>query len=111
MIIEDDFEGNETYDNITITKKDIASNEDYFNEWGNLYDYYPYPFVAIKSGANETIIGEMDITVEYVGNVIAAYLEGEKPNETSLIYLVFHFQSLRLFLAAWIVLIHVHFLF
>jgi len=25
----------------------------------------------------------MDITVEYVGNVIAAYLEGEKPNETS----------------------------
>jgi len=84
VIIEDDFEKNETYDDILIiTKKDIAANEDYFDEWGKIYDYYSYPFVVIKSGANEIIIGEMDITVEYVGNIIAAYLEGEKPNETS----------------------------
>ena len=84
VIIEDDFEKNETYDDILIiTKKDIAANEDYFDEWGNVYDYYSYPFVVIKSGINETIIGEMDITVEYVGNVIATYLEGGKPNETS----------------------------
>jgi len=84
VIIEDGFEKNETYDDIlVITKKDIAANEDYFDEWGNVYDYYPYPFVVIKSGANEIIIGEMEITVEYVGNVITAYLGGEKPNETS----------------------------
>ena len=84
VIIEDDFEKNETYDDILIiTKKNIATNEDYLDEWRNVYDYYSYPFVVIKSGTNETIIGEMDITVGYVGNVIATYLDGEKPNETS----------------------------
>jgi len=85
ILIENEFEKNETYNGTLIVNiKDIAVNEDYLGEYLDKYiEHVVYPFVVIKSGSNETIIGEMDITVEYVGNVIAAYLEGEKPNETS----------------------------
>ncbi len=85
ILIENEFEKNETYNKTLIVNiKDIAVNEDYLGEYLDKYiEHVVYPFVVIKSGINETIIGEMEITVEYVGNVIAAYLEGEKPNETS----------------------------
>ena len=85
ILIENEFEKNETYNGTLIVNiKDIAVNEEYLGEYLDKYnEQVVYPFVVIKSGINETIIGEMDITVEYVGNVIAAYLEGEKPNETS----------------------------
>ena len=85
ILIENDFEKNETYNGtLTVNIKDIAVNEEYLGEYLDKYiEHVVYPFVVIKSGNNETVIDEMDITVEYVGNVIASYLEGGKPNEIS----------------------------
>lgn len=84
-LIEDEFENNETYQDIlSITKKDIAANDIYLEEWGDEYDYFPYPFVVIKSGTDETEpIGEFDITVEYLENIISKFIAGEKHNETA----------------------------
>ena len=85
ILIENEFEKNETYNGTLIVNiKDIAVNEDYREEYFDKYiNYTVYPLVVIKSGMNETIIGEMDITVEYIKNIIDAYLTGEKPNETN----------------------------
>jgi hypothetical protein len=83
VVIEEGFENNESYNEIlTITKKDIVVNEQYMQEWMDIYDYNPYPFVVIISGENKTIIDEFDITVENIENVISTYLTGDKPNET-----------------------------
>ena len=84
-LIKNEFEKNETYNGTLIVNiKDIAVNENYLEEYLNKYiNYTVYPLVVIKSGMNETIISEMDINVEYIINIIDAYIIGDKPNETN----------------------------
>jgi len=82
-LIEDEFEYNETYQDIlVVVKKDIAANHTYRTEWKEKYSTVSYPFVVIKNETNETVIPKQHIEVVYIANVLDAYIAGMTPNET-----------------------------
>ena len=73
--------GNKYNDTITVEKKEITWNQEYYNEYEdylkNSSTLLGYPFVILKSKINDTIIkeiNELDISINYIGNTIDEYL-------------------------------------
>ncbi len=70
-------ENNPYNDSLKVNLKDVVTNDSAFEEWKNIYEYYPYPFVVIR---NETIstapIGEFEITVSNLTRIIDEFLSG-----------------------------------
>ena len=83
-LIEQEFKDNESYDSfLTINIKDIAINDTYRDEWRNLYDSFPYPFVIFKNATSTTEpIGEFDITIANLQHQIALFQTEQPQNET-----------------------------
>ncbi|RLF40408.1 MAG: hypothetical protein DRN12_05455 [Thermoplasmata archaeon] len=78
-LIETYFINNESYKSILkINLKDVITNDTAFQEWKNIYDFYPYPFVVIKNDSISTEpIGQFNITVSNLNNIINQFLSGE----------------------------------
>ena len=78
-LIQTYFINNESYKNILkINLKDIITNKTALQEWEDIYNHYPYPFVIIKNNSISTEpIGEFNITVSNLNNIIHQFLLGE----------------------------------
>ena len=78
-LIETYFINNESYKNILrVNLKDVITNDTAFQEWKNIYDFYPYPFVIIKNDSIATPpIGEFNITISNLNNIINQFLSGK----------------------------------
>ena len=76
---------NETYsDVLEVNLWDIITNDTAFDEWKNTYNYYPYPFVIIRNNTISTPpIGEFDITVSNIANIISQFLNGTYGNKSN----------------------------
>ena len=73
--------GNKYNDTVTVQKKEITWNQEYYKEYEdylkNSSTLLGYPFVILKNKINDTIIkeiNELDITNKYIGNTIDEYL-------------------------------------
>lgn len=73
-------ENNESYnDTVIVQWKDIATNQDFKDEYRNYYNKeygVSLPFVVVKNETNETVIKRSDITLGYLENVINSYIAG-----------------------------------
>lgn len=71
QLIINEYLKNESYSEfLTVNIKDV-DNQEYYEEWNEEYDLYPYPFVVISSPYQQTNeIGEFEITVSYLNEFI-----------------------------------------
>lgn len=83
-LIQTYFVNNESYkDFLTVNIKDVVTNETAYDEWKNMYGFYPYPFVIIKNSTTTTEpIGEFDITVSNIKKTITLFLMGNQSNHS-----------------------------
>jgi hypothetical protein len=84
-LIQSEFENNENFSEfLTVIIKDIVTNDVYLEEWEKLYDFYPYPFVILKTDNYSTDpIDEFIMTYDYLNQTINEIRFGNETNHTT----------------------------
>lgn len=74
QLITDNFKNNDSYNEmLTVNIKDVDSDQ-YYPEWRDEYNLYPYPFVVISTPFQQTDeIGEFEITISYLDDIIKEF--------------------------------------